>query len=159
MGRFPANEANCGRARSWVSHEIDGELSQVERVLLAAHLRRCSECARFAEDVRSFTHLVRAAPLERPERTFEIPVRRPARLRVMGRIAIATALVALAGGLGVLAGSNEGEPSSQTPTEVGDVALLAVPKSPDRELRDLRRVKIEQPRERVNPPGRIGGNV
>jgi hypothetical protein len=108
--------------------------------------------------VRSFTHLLRAAPLEQPERTFEIPVRRPARLRVVGRVAIATALVALAGGLGVLAGSNGGGPSAQTEPVVGDVAL-ANPQSADRELRDLRRVKIEQPRERVAPPGRIGGNA
>jgi anti-sigma factor RsiW len=157
MGRFVANEVNCARARSWVSHEVDGELSQLERVFLAAHLRRCAGCARFAEDVRSFTHLVRAAPLEQTERTFEIPARRPARLRVASRVAIATALVALAGGLGVLAGSNGGGPS-QTAPAVGDVAL-ANSKSADRELRDLRRLKIEQPRERVAPPDRIGGNV
>src|SRR5215211_3007002 len=130
MGRFLMNEANCARARSWVSHEVDGELSHFERVLLAAHLRRCSDCARFAEDVRSFTHLVRAAPLEQPERTFEIPVRRPARLRVAGRVAIATTLVAVAGGLGVLAGSNGGGPSAQTAPAVGDVALV-VPQSAD----------------------------
>jgi anti-sigma factor RsiW len=158
MGRFLANEANCARARSWVSHEADGELSQFERVFLAAHLRRCGECARFAEDVRSFTHLVRSAPLEQPERAFEIPVRRPARLRVTGRVAIATALIALAGGLGVLAGSNGGGSSAPTAPPVGDVAL-AVPQSADRELRDLRRVRIQQPRERVAPPGRIGGNA
>jgi hypothetical protein len=158
MGRFLANEANCARARSWVSHEVDGELSQFERVFLAAHLRLCGECARFAEDVRSFTHLIRSAPLERPERAFESPVRRPARVRVIGRVAIATALIALAGGLGVLAGSNGGGPSAQTAPRAGDVALV-ITKSADRELRDLRRVKLEQPRERVNPPGRIGGNV
>jgi anti-sigma factor RsiW len=158
MGRFLANEASCARARSWVSHEVDGELSQFERVFLAAHLHRCGECARFAEDVRSVTHLVRAASLEQRERAFEFPVRRPARLRVTGRIAIATALVALAGGLGILAGSNGGGPGAQTQLTVGDVAL-AIPQSADRELRDLRRVRIEQPRERVAPPGRLGGNV
>jgi predicted anti-sigma-YlaC factor YlaD len=158
MGRFLANEANCARARSWVSHELDGELSQFERVFLAAHLRRCGECARFAEDVRSFTHLVRSSPLEQPERAFEIPVRRPARVRVTGRIAIATALVVLAGGLGVLAGSNGGGPRAQTTPTSGDVAL-AVPQSVDRELRELRRMRIEQPREPIAPPGRLGGNV
>jgi hypothetical protein len=158
MGRFQANEANCARARSWVSHEVDGELSQFERVFLAGHLRRCGECARFAEDVRSFTQLVRSAPLERPERAFEIPVRRRGRPRVAGRVAIATTLVALAAGLGILAGSNGGGPNAATTSTVGDVAL-AVPQSADRELRDLRRVKIQQPRERVAPPGRLGGNV
>jgi hypothetical protein len=156
MGRFLVNEANCARARSWVSHEVDGELSQLERVFLAAHLRRCGECGRFAEDVRSFTHLVRAAPLEQPERSFQIPAR-PARLRVTGRVAIATALVALAGGIGILAGSNGDGPRAQNPSRVGDVAL-AIPQA-DRELRDLRRVRIEQPRERITPPGRLGGNV
>ena len=158
MGRFLSHEASCGRARSWVSHEVDGELSQFERVFLAAHLRRCGECSRFAEEVRSFTRLVREAPLERPERAFEFPARRPARLRVVtGRVAIATMLVALAGGLGVLVGSNGGRSTAEPVSAVGDVALV-IPQA-DRELRDLRRVKVEQPRERVAPPGRLGGNV
>jgi anti-sigma factor RsiW len=156
MGRLLANEANCARARAWVSHEVDGELSQLERVFLAAHVRRCAECARFADDVRSVTHLVRAAPLERPERMFEIPARRPARLRVTGRVAIATTLVALAAGLGVLAGSNGGGSRTQTAPTVGDVALV-VPQSLDRER--PRRVEVEERPERVSPPGRLGGNA
>ena len=40
MGRFLSDEANCARARAWVSHEVDGELSQLERLFLAAHVRR-----------------------------------------------------------------------------------------------------------------------
>jgi hypothetical protein len=79
-------------------------------------------------------------------------------VRVTGRIAIATALVVLAAGLGVLAGSNGGGPRAETTPTSGDVAL-AVPQSVDRELRELRRMRIEQPREPIAPPGRLGGNV
>src|SRR5918999_2876366 len=105
MGRFLSDDVNCARARAWVSHEVDGELAQLERLFLAAHVRRCAECASFAENVRAFTNVVRSTPLETPPRGFEIPARRPARTRVVARVAIATALVALAGGLGVFAGS------------------------------------------------------
>jgi anti-sigma factor RsiW len=156
MGRFFSDDANCGRARSWISHEVDGELSQLERLFLAAHVRRCGQCARFSEDVHAFTQIVRSAPLERPERQFEIPARRPVAARVVGRVAIAVALVAFAGGLGVLAGSNGGGPSRPQTPAVGDVALV-VPQSVDRER--PRRIEIEEPRERVSPPGRLGGNA
>jgi predicted anti-sigma-YlaC factor YlaD len=156
MGRFLSDEANCARARAWVSHEVDGELSQLERLFLAAHVRRCGECARFAEDVRGFTHVVRSTPLESPTFTLELPERRPARVRVVARIAIATALVAIAAGLGVLAGSNAGGPDRQATSPVGDVAF-AVQKSVDRER--PRRAALVEPRERVTPPGRLGGNV
>jgi predicted anti-sigma-YlaC factor YlaD len=156
MGRFLSDDANCARARAWVTHEVDGELSQLERLFLAAHVRRCADCARFAEDVRAFTSVVRSTPLEAPSRAMEIPVRRPARARVVARVAIATALVALAAGLGVLAGSNGGEPVRQATSPVGDVAF-AVQKSVDRER--PRRAAVSEPQERVSPPGRLGGNV
>jgi len=54
MGRFLSDDANCGRARAWVSQDLDAELSQIERLFLAAHVRRCGECAQFAEEVRGF---------------------------------------------------------------------------------------------------------
>jgi predicted anti-sigma-YlaC factor YlaD len=156
MGRFLPDDANCARARAWVSHEVDGELAQFERLFLAAHVRRCAECADFAENVRAFTNLVRSTPLESPSRQVEVPVRRPARTRVVARVAIASALVALAAGLGVLAGSNGGEPVRQATSPVGDVAF-AVQQSVDRER--PRRAAVAQPQERVAPPGRLGGNV
>ena len=156
MGRFLSDEANCARARAWVSHEVDGELSQLERLFLAAHVRRCSGCARFAEEVRGFTQVVRSTPLESPTFTLELPARRPARARVVARVAIATALVAFAAGFGVLAGSNVGEPARQATSPVGDVAF-AVQQSVDRER--PRRAAVSEPQERVSPPGRLGGNV
>jgi predicted anti-sigma-YlaC factor YlaD len=156
MGRFISDDSNCARARAWVSHEVDGELTQLERLFLAAHVRRCGECARFAENVRAVTDVVRSTPLESPSRPIEIPVRRPRRTRVAVRVALATALVALAAGLGVLAGSNGGEPVRQATSPPGDVAF-AVQQSVDRER--PRRAAVAEPRERVAPPGRLGGTV
>jgi anti-sigma factor RsiW len=156
MGRFLSDDASCGRARAWVSQDVDGELSQLERLFLAAHIRRCGECARFAEDVRGFTKLVRSAPLEEPSFSLQVPARRPARVRVVARVAIATALVALAAGLGIVAGSNVGEPTRQATSPVGDVAF-AFQQSVDRER--PRRAGLSKPQERVAPPGRLGGNV
>ena len=158
MGRFFSEDANCARARSWISHDVDGELSQLERLFLAAHVRRCGDCSRFSEEVHAFTGLVRSAPLERPARGFEFPARRPAPARVVGKVALAAALVSLASALGVLAGSTGGGSNEAAPRVVGDVALV-VPENGERELANPRRVKVEQPRERVSPPGRLGGNA
>jgi predicted anti-sigma-YlaC factor YlaD len=155
MGRLLSDDANCARARAWVTHEVDGELSHLERLFLAAHVRRCADCASFAEDVRAVTSLVRSTPLESPSRALETP-RRPARARVVARVALATTLVALAAGLGVFAGSNGGEPVRQATAPVGDVAFV-VQQSVERER--PRRAAISEPQERVTPPGRLGGNV
>lgn len=60
----------CDRVRAQISLELDGELSQLERRMLAAHLDRCSECHAYQADVATFTHELRAVPLEQPERPF-----------------------------------------------------------------------------------------
>ena len=54
----------CERVRAQVSLELDGELSQLERRMLASHLERCPQCHAFAADVRAFTEDLRNAPLE-----------------------------------------------------------------------------------------------
>lgn len=54
----------CERVRSQVSLEVDGELSQLERAMLAAHVVRCADCRAYRSDVRAFTHALRAAVLE-----------------------------------------------------------------------------------------------
>ena len=55
-----------------MSLDLDGELSPHESVLLERHLRYCSDCVLFADDVRHQTGLLRAAPLEQPP-PFAIP--------------------------------------------------------------------------------------
>jgi predicted anti-sigma-YlaC factor YlaD len=54
----------CDRVREQVSLELDGELSELERRMLAAHIERCSPCAGYAETVTRFTDSSRSsAPL------------------------------------------------------------------------------------------------
>ena len=67
MGR-----SECHKTRERISLELDGELSPHESVLLARHLSHCSDCVRFADDVRHQTGLLRTAPLEQPP-PFAVP--------------------------------------------------------------------------------------
>lgn len=98
MARHPTGILLCERARAWAALAPDGELSELERKLLDAHLLRCAACAHFAVEVAAIaSHLRREAlvPLPRP---VSVPVwrRRPAyaRMRAVGAAA-AVALMAL----------------------------------------------------------------
>jgi predicted anti-sigma-YlaC factor YlaD len=153
MRRTGQNERGCERARAWVSLELDGELSQLEQALLAAHLRRCATCAASAAEMRALTAELRTAPLQRPGIRFELPERARARRgrSVALRLALAATLAALAAGLGVLAGSVDRGGGSD-PAPDSDVALL----SPD-DARDVqgglrpgggRPIDVIQPRNR-----------
>jgi len=94
----------CEHAHRWASLGLDGELSQVEQALLRAHVGRCAACAGFARDLDGLTQELRTAPLPRPR--LRVPVRRHdpgARWLRLG--AAAAAAIAIAAGLGSLAGS------------------------------------------------------
>jgi anti-sigma factor RsiW len=86
--------ADCDLARERISLELDGELSPHEALLLERHLDRCSACAAFAFDVRRYTDLLRAAPLE--EAPSVVFPRRLVRPRVPVRVGAAVASVAAA---------------------------------------------------------------
>ncbi len=45
----------CERAREWTSLRLDGELSELEQVLLASHLDRCAGCSAYAAGVSAVT--------------------------------------------------------------------------------------------------------
>ncbi len=68
----------CEQAREYISLELDGELSELERERLRMHLAQCSACARYARDVRGTTSLLRSAPLE-PVAALSSPVCEQAR--------------------------------------------------------------------------------
>lgn len=152
-------ERGCSRAQAWASLELDGELSQLEQVLLEAHLRSCPACAVRVADMRAFTEAVRAEPLARPaEPVFvQTPVARRSRSLAV-KIAVAATLAALAGGLGVLAGTVSS--GSGTPT------------APDRDLafldsldgrRDMQGVRpipeVPLDQQRREPLARLTGGV
>jgi anti-sigma factor RsiW len=88
----------CERARTWVSLSHDGELSELERRLLEAHLDRCTACASFATEIEYVVGELRAAPLEPTTGTLtSVTWRRrqvtPA-IRVAGRIGAVAAAAA-----------------------------------------------------------------
>ncbi len=98
MSAVPSSIA-CDRFREQVSLSLDGELSQLERRMLDAHLARCASCAAFSDDLGRFTEDLRRAPFERPRNP--IVVQRPRRValaRLQVGVAAAFALAAL--GLG-----------------------------------------------------------
>jgi predicted anti-sigma-YlaC factor YlaD len=94
----------CERARRWASLGLDGELSQVEEALLRAHVGRCAACARYSRDLDGLTRELRTAPLARPR--LGVPARRrTSGMRGLRLGAAAAAAIAIAAGLGSLAGS------------------------------------------------------
>jgi anti-sigma factor RsiW len=101
----------CTRVREQVSLELDGELSQLEQRMLAAHLERCARCAVYAADVRHTTERIRSAPHAVMQRPVVVRRRRPlTTVRLQVGVAAAFALAAL--GLGTqLATSTESQTS------------------------------------------------
>jgi predicted anti-sigma-YlaC factor YlaD len=92
--------AACDRCREQLSLELDGELSEVERAMLRAHLRRCAVCHEFAERVTAVVRLLRTAALEHAE-TAPLVSPRPIRLLAMRLQAASAAVLAVAAvGLG-----------------------------------------------------------
>ena len=59
-----AHPASCERTAQFVSLDLDGELSQFERVVLDRHLRNCQRCAADAQIIVELTERLRAAPVE-----------------------------------------------------------------------------------------------
>jgi hypothetical protein len=95
-----------------VSLALDDELSELEQASLRMHVGCCASCAGFERDLGALTRELRTAPLERPAVVGALPRRRSATGRVLQLSAAAAAVVALAAGLGSLAGSS----SQQTTT-------------------------------------------
>jgi predicted anti-sigma-YlaC factor YlaD len=90
----------CERARSWISLELDGELSEIEGALLRAHLSDCAGCREFSAGAAAFTSRLREAPLEQLQRPIALPERRRALLlrpAQVGAAAAAALVVAIAG--------------------------------------------------------------
>ena len=105
MDMRPVRPLVCERVRGQISVGLDGELSQLERVMIASHLERCAACGAYEAEVRSFTRALRAAPLEPMARSVVIHRRRRhVGARVQVAAAAAVALAALVGAGGVLQG-------------------------------------------------------
>jgi anti-sigma factor RsiW len=96
----------CERVRGQISLDLDGELSQLERVMVAHHIERCAECEAFRDGLASFTSELRQAPLEAPAHPISIPRLRRARLEFR---AAALSVGAVAASIALLFGVGLGE--------------------------------------------------
>jgi anti-sigma factor RsiW len=108
----------CERTRAQISLGLDGELSELERRMLEAHLVRCPDCQAYAGDIAEFTHELRTAPLEQLEHPIVIGGPRRATLaRVQVAVAAAFAIAVIGSALQVAApGAGRSSASAQTPT-------------------------------------------
>lgn len=132
----------CERARTWAALAPDGELSELERKLLDAHVARCSACAHFALEVAAVAAELRAAALQPLPRPLTVPVwrRRPvyARFRAVGAAAAVAVMALGVASRGPLATSERGS------FELPQVTNFAN-KAPEREVELItRRVENEK---------------
>ncbi len=126
----------CQRIREQVSLRLDGELSQLELRMVAAHLERCTDCHAFEASVSEFTNAIRGAPLE--------SLREPIVVRRSRRVSVSTAQLSAAAALavavlGVL--SQVGVPGSPDPAVGGRLStttnLFKTSWQPDREIAQI----------------------
>lgn len=120
----PSSDSRCERAREWASQRTDGELSELERLLLRRHLGRCDECRAFGESVTTISTTLREAEQLVPERRILVAAPpRQERRRPRLRVAFAVGLIALAAGLGAFAGllaSGGGSGETPPPADIAE---------------------------------------
>lgn len=125
--------AVCERSRAFVSLRLDGELAELERRMLDAHLARCAPCRTAVHELSAITSAVRATPLEPIGELATPRYRRPWTGRLRPVAAVAATLLVGIGAAGAVrpAASPLVEPAQQqthwpAPTRyLSDRALLA----------------------------------
>jgi anti-sigma factor RsiW len=144
MGQLPSD---CERTHGYVSASVDGELSEVEGMLLEGHLAACESCRGYAASVAQTARLLRRAPLE--ELGFAIVLPSPhlavARKLQVGAVAAALALTfGLSAVIGTI-GSRQTSSRSGSKVAAGarDSALL---RSPEAELKMLHDASVARSR-------------
>jgi hypothetical protein len=100
----------CARARELVSRDLDGELSELERVGLRTHLAGCASCASYADAMTGITAVLRQTPLDDVAVTVMTARRRPRVLGLAVKVGAAAAAVAAAFTLGSAVGSHRSAP-------------------------------------------------
>ena len=131
------HSAACDRVRSQISLELDSELSQLERALVAAHIVRCAGCRAFRSGVTAVTRELRAAPLEQPPAS--VPVRRPRRIASVARF-------------------QAGVAAAMALTIVGVASQIAAPQRADSHFRSLRVVHFQSQSELDHELALIAGS-
>ena len=148
-------QSRCDRTRAWAALAPDGELSQLERRLLDAHLARCAPCRFFAAEIAAVARELREAARETPARLVALPevhVRRSvyARVRAIGAVA---AVAAMAIGIATRAplAPDEGRTAPQAAPARVEAAELQT-------IRQLRREAMLTSQSFSDRPARAFGN-
>jgi hypothetical protein len=150
MTEFTTFPRTCERARMWASLQLDGELSELERALLDAHVARCEPCGIFIREVGAATHGLRAAELTRPAHPITVPSRRPL-VRPL-HVSAAAAILAVAVGLGALAASFSSTGSRVAPLRAS--AEMDTVTAENKLIREIRLARIERDRASERQPQR-----
>jgi anti-sigma factor RsiW len=112
----------CARARHWISLQADGELADLERALLEAHLSSCPHCVEFGIDVSAITGDLRLAPLEQLSRPIVLPPHRhrigALQMVLAGAAFAALVLLASLGILGFGPSHDSNQPATNPSTTV-----------------------------------------
>jgi anti-sigma factor RsiW len=93
MTESMSSDCACRRARELISLQLDGELSELGRIRLAAHLDGCASCREFARGTEATALALRTSPLEQPTRQILLPHRRQAKLRAVQASGVAAMLL------------------------------------------------------------------
>jgi anti-sigma factor RsiW len=146
MGEFRTGERSggqlCDRAREWSSLRLDGELSQLERALLDAHLARCAACRSFAAETAAYTLELRSFEPEQPTAPIVLPRRATGSFRSL-QTGVAAAMVIAAAALGSALGVLERSHSNAKATQSARVSTIAFEDNANT-LRSLRRDSLIQ---------------
>lgn len=144
----------CDRARTWAALAPDGELAELERKLLEAHVRRCSACARFAVEVAALAAELRAAALQPLPRPVSVPLwrRRPAYARVRA-VGAAAAVAMMALGIASRAPLAPSESDSFKVPQVTNFANRAPEREVELIIRRVENQKAAPSRYRPRRPG------
>jgi anti-sigma factor RsiW len=107
----------CERASQWISLELDGELSDLERAGLDRHVERCESCRALRVEMSGLTALLRGAPLAESGREVTVVTARRRRARAASRIGFVTAVGGIAAVVAALVTSSPsdllgGQPSA-----------------------------------------------
>jgi anti-sigma factor RsiW len=88
----------CERASQWISLDLDGELSELERAGLARHLESCERCRTTSVEFGGFTEILRSTPPARRSTPVlvALPGRPGMRARRRGAVALLAGSAALA---------------------------------------------------------------
>ncbi len=116
----------CERVRSQFCLLLDGELSQLERRMVARHLEDCAGCRAFGETATAFTRELREAPLELravPLDVRRLPTRRYRRVSFTAAQVGVAASVAIA----VLGGLRVADVAPPEPQRVSSAPLIRTP--------------------------------